>query len=423
MNPTSFPYGSNKVKSTSVLFEDRKLYKEYFIEQIKLIEDYGSKIPFADLYLDNSLYGLVDLNADLIQLKNPNTDLKIVNGYNNENFKLLNFIADAYLDLKEYLNKVFLIGKMPANNFMTEMQIYRAYINPDSYDIVIKDIIKNNFKNEYIKSQELNSSITDYHDFIIHYNNYLINNIGSYPLTKGTSLLSSNFIGFSSGLVFDIANTEADNDLLKYIQFLSTKEFIIFAEACLRFGFRIDVNVPWRLIADLNSKAMYKYYERYQIKNINDVFSKYYKKTYTDELKNIKNFYFDSYNFYIKDNERYHKNHKDICAENSSKTIILTRQLANKEEFYKNYKDNYWIKVYTYFKNLEFQKGLTQTQFDNIVREAGEYCKIGKQERSLKYINDFFKDYNNILYYKSKITIPEEKIDDITNYQRPLIKL
>lgn len=423
MKPTTFPYGNNNVASTSVLFEDRKLYKEYFIEQIKLLEDYGSKIPFGDLYLDNSLYGLVNTNADLIQLKNPDIDLVTISGNNNETYKLLNFVADAYYGLKEYFNKASVIGKLPANSFISQLQIYRAYINPDAVDAVIKDKIKNNFKKIYTKDLELNATITNHKTFVNEYNNYLIKNISSYPITKGTSLLSSNFIGFSSGLVFDIANIQADDDFKKYVEFLATDNFILFAEGCSRFGFKVDKNVPWRLVANLNSKALQPYYKKYNIKNINDVFQKYFKLTYVDELENIKQFYLDSYNYYIKDNDSYHKSLKNTCAADSNKRIVYKRQQVEQETFNKDFDDAYWIRVYTYFKNLEFQKGLTQIEFDNIVREAGEYCKINRQQRSLKYINNFFKDYNNVLYYKKLTAFPEEKLDDVTNYLRPILKL
>lgn len=148
---TSKPHGNNNVPSTGVLFEDRKVYYEYFVQQIKLLEDYGSKIPFADLFLDNSMYGLIDLDANLIELKNPNKDLVSVTGFNGQQFKLLNFVADAYLAMKSYMQKALLIGKVEANNPMTTLQIHRAYIDLNIYSAVTKDNLITDFKNSCLK--------------------------------------------------------------------------------------------------------------------------------------------------------------------------------------------------------------------------------------------------------------------------------
>jgi hypothetical protein len=419
---TSKPYGNNNVPSTGVLFEDRKVYYEYFVQQIKLLEDYGSKIPFADLFLDNSMYGLIDLDANLIELKNPNKDLISVTGFNGQQFKLLNFVADAYLSMKSYMQKALLIGKVEANNPMTTLQIHRAYIDLNIYSAVTKDNLITDFKNSCLKDYELNSKITDHKDFVNEFNNYMFKIIKDTYITRSSTALSSNFLGFSSGLIFDIANIETDDDLKKYDLFLNTDQFIIFAEACLRFGFRIDVNVPWRLIADINSPAMAPYLKKYNIINSKNLFDKYYQKIYNKELDELKNIYYEFYTKFLIENEFYQKSYKLLCEKNSQQNIVFKRDKPSKTMFFKDFTDEYWIRLYTFFKNYEFKRNLTQDEFDNIVRESIHYIRINKNDKALKYINKYFKNYNNILFYKSKNVIYEEQLDDATNYTVRSIK-
>lgn len=422
MNITSKPFGNNRVPSTGVLFEDRKVYYEYFIKNVQTLEDYGNAIPFADLFLDNSMYGLIDFDANLVELKNPKADLVSVTGFNGKQFKLLNFVADAYLAMKSYMEKALLIGKVEANNPMTTLQIHRAYIDLDIYSAVTKDNLIKDFKNTSLKDYELNSKITNHKTFVNEFNNYLFTIIKESYITRGATILSSNFLGFASGLIFDIANVETDDDLKKYDQFLNTKQFIIFAEACLRFGFRIDVNVPWRLIADINSPAMAPYLKKYDIINSKKLFDKYYQKLYSKELDELKNVYYEFYEKYLENNEYYQKSYKLLCEKNSQHNTVFKRDKPSKSMFFKDFTDEYWIRLYTFFKNYEFKRNLTQDEFDNIVRESIQYVRINKNDKALKYINKYFKNYNNILFYKSKNIIHEEQLDDATNYTVRSIK-
>ena len=55
--------------------------------------------------------------------------------------------------------------------------------------------------------------------------------------------------------------------------------FYFYVQTAANFGFRIDKNVPWRLIADLSSTAMQKYFIKYNFPNAGSMFQSYFTPT------------------------------------------------------------------------------------------------------------------------------------------------
>ena len=59
----------------------------------------------------------------------------------------------------------------------------------------------------------------------------------------------------TSGLSFEFMKSNHDADYLKWVQYTDSS-FVHYAQAAANFGFRVNLNAPWQLIADLNSKPM-----------------------------------------------------------------------------------------------------------------------------------------------------------------------
>jgi hypothetical protein len=83
------------------------------------------------------------------------------------------------------------------------------------------------------------------------------------------------------------------------------------------------------------------------------------------------------------------------------KGVVRKRDLITREQYYQKFPDTYWLRLYTYFRNYETRKGLTQQQFENIVREANNYVKAGKNLFALTFINDYFKEFKDVQYLSS----------------------
>ena len=78
------------------------------------------------------------------------------------------------------------------------------------------------------------------------------------PLTL-SGMVESNLSPFySSGLVIEMSDLDYDKDFEKAYEF-GDRNFSFMASIAAQYGFAVDKNIPWRLIADLRNPAMQEY--------------------------------------------------------------------------------------------------------------------------------------------------------------------
>jgi len=413
------PLGNNSVNSTYVLFQDRKKYKEVTLPSI---EEKFKKIPFADLLEENILYGMVDSDNNIITPNNNSSNFLIVDVNEEKNEIVFDFVANAFEDLKKYLKNQVILGFISQDSPMHEMKVYKSFSPSEDLVINTNELLANSFKNYYIKNLMLNSKITDHKSFNKEFFKYLDSQTeNGISVTKTGIVLKTNFLNLSSGLMLHISNKKADDDTVKYEDFLNTPEFDWYRDSCIRFGFKIDKNVPWRIIADLESPNMKKYMLKYKINNTKELFEKRYKKVHLEEIEHFKKFFYLSYKFYLIDNLPYNISYDKLCAKEISKENFKFRNLISEADFYKDFPDRYWLRMYFYFRNKETNRGLTQIEFDNIFRQASELIRLNKKEDALNYINDFFKKFEEYLFLKQVQNIDSVKKDIASNIKKPKI--
>ena len=81
----------------------------------------------------------------------------------------------------------------------------------------------------------------------------------AYPVTQCGYMKSRLCPIFASGLAIEIADLPYDDDEQKRDVFFTSPNWKFYVKTCSAFGFMIDMNVPWRLVADIDSLAMKKY--------------------------------------------------------------------------------------------------------------------------------------------------------------------
>jgi hypothetical protein len=418
------PIGAfNETVLIKELFQARKKYQN---ESLKYIDQNTGLVPYSDLYRNHALYGLLDLEGDIIIPKSIETNFSTVDN----DFLLQNFCVEAYNDLKKYINDAVLCGKMSSESPYANIEIKKAF--KDLNEIQRKNLffLTNAFRLSIIPNKKENSEITNIDIFIKKYINFLYKESLVLPVTKSQTVLFYNFTFFFSGLTFSIAKDEAGNDLKKFDKYLTDPDFGTFAEFCMRFGFKIDKNIPWVLTVDLNSPAHYGvngnhegYITRNEINSINDLFKTRYVKAYKNELLELKNHFYDAYQLFLsKGNVYYRESDAKLCSKDViNSPNIYVRENLERSKFFEKYPDKFWLRVYAFLRNQETRKGLTQVQFENIVREAGEYASVGKTNEAMKYLNGYFKEYKELNYIFS---LQEENPllqQDVTNAGMPVL--
>lgn len=413
------PLGNNNTSGISKLFNYRKSYSEELLEVVKQMtnavatEDsnlilVGSKVPFFNLQNEKLLYGLIDYEGTVIVPKRSDYGFKTLSFPNGEH-RLINFVADAFTDLKNYINLGINTGKISSDNPYGALNIYKSYKNPQTSILGMLTLYAETFKSIVLRDKSFNSKIVDHKVFTKYYINFLKQRIKLNDcVTKSDMILNNFFYNYSSGLMFDIAVDKSDDDTIKQNNYLLTSEFRSFQEGCARFGFAIDENVPWRIIADIESPAMKPYLDKYNIKNTTDLFNKYYRKTYVDEINHLKYFFYNSYNLFLENNIFFNSDLNGLSFEElelilENNNNVFLRDTISEESYFNEYKDDYWLRLYTFFLNEQRRKKLTQQQFENIVRQSSEFYSIDidfKNERAISNVNRYFR---NILDKEDKM--------------------
>jgi hypothetical protein len=231
------------------------------------------------------LYGRV--NRNFVPIYAPgsrNEQFKYIGRTNNsqQGMQVLNFVADAFNDLIQHFAKCSKYGKIDTNErFLSTIKAFKGYEDPkaayERYHLSYKQIMKNDiFKQK--------NKIMNFNDV----SNYLLDSLS---VSKVTSPFS--FSGYvknrrnnimSSGLAIEIANIDKSNDDMKYLFFLNSKNWNFYLNVAETFGFMVDVDVPWRLVADIGSKQMLEYASAYGLNSTDQILKRYYTPAGTEEI-------------------------------------------------------------------------------------------------------------------------------------------
>ena len=250
--PNAFSYGSNTSGALSI-YKEREKYDFY------VFPDYLTD-NFFNSWKQDRFYGLVNTkgNATLpkVQALAP---LYASADRDNPQFAL-SFVADAWRDfvlkVRELVTNDIMFENSPWANplavkgYAPLKRIYNSYMAEDVYST---------FYSTYISATENNAKITGLESFIKQFDIFareVVLKVG--PLTL-SGMVESNLSPFySSGLVIEIADFKYDQDFEKAFEF-GDRNFSLIASIASQYGFAIDKNIPWRLIADIRNPAMQEY--------------------------------------------------------------------------------------------------------------------------------------------------------------------
>ncbi len=250
--PEIYSYGSNNLNAKEIFFE--RLKYDFYVFPDFLIRN------FVSTWTTERLYGLVNNKGntsvpDLISLKSLR-----FNSDDSVNKYALNFVADAWYDLAKKLRELAAQNITFKDSPWASPQVVKAW-EPvqDSYDLYMREKIYPVFYDEFLYSNGRNQKIRNIDSFMNYFSEFTKN-----IMTKAGPVTLSGFIEstyaplYSSGLIIEIADDNYDDDFNKAFKF-GDSNFSLVASIASQYGFSIDKNIPWRLVADLRNPAMVEY--------------------------------------------------------------------------------------------------------------------------------------------------------------------
>lgn len=274
-----FKFSGGNSKSMREAFLDRKLYKESaFLRDISMI----------DTWYQYPNYGLLDHNY---------RPIVVAEGSNQENLRemdpelgdgtpLLPFVKDAFTDFRNYYVNTTRTNNLDFPVFIGQVEPAIGYISFDSAYRSYIDSVRQDYMHYALERMD------SYQQFPEKLLEVIELNIQRFPISRSGFLLSDKCPINVSGLCVELTLLDYAKDAPK-ADLLNNFEFKCFADVANAYGFYIDKNVPWRLIANLESPQMQSYVERYRPgTDLNIILEKTFrKKTEQDDIESIVNFY------------------------------------------------------------------------------------------------------------------------------------
>tara|TARA_B100001094_G_C18177768_1_gene798909 strand:+ start:1553 stop:3010 length:1458 start_codon:yes stop_codon:yes gene_type:complete len=257
VNDNEFVFGNNDIGS-KLSFKERMRYQDLFPD------DYDFPDAFSFWDKDNTYYGREDTNMDVV-FPNETFLTQVPNA--KPGVFALNFVVDAYNDFLQYM-KVEGFRKLVGDPIYSgNWKASKGW--QDVHDQHYRGIVSSyeSFGDVFLSQQANAAKILNYGSFLDSFmNDYLVYVLPEVPFTKTGFIRSKYSTPLLSGLCLELGGFNHADDFSKYDLFVNNINFKTYLLAANKYGFMVDRNAPWRLIANLESPQMKPYINKYMLK-------------------------------------------------------------------------------------------------------------------------------------------------------------
>jgi hypothetical protein len=209
------------------------------------------------------------------------------------------------------------------------------------------------------------------------------------PITKSAYILSNRFTPLASGLIIELSKDPHGEDINKQRRWTDDPNFAFYRASAKNFGFLLDKNAPWRLVADINSAAMAKYMDSYGVTG-KDLFETYYYKCHFYDIEALKIYLIEMYNAYV----IAYPHAKEIRTKQKGpggiKTVsrLINRMPTDIAAVDGQYSPEFWLKTYYYIRLREMTTSFDPVKFNKELEKIFQTKKKFDFDRALEYINN-----------------------------------
>ena len=403
------PLGENSFTSKA-MWDERTLYRD-MSHEFKPYEFmdmwYGEGLPPGKL-----LYGRVNPLGDSVFLAEENlSQLPTIDG---KTIFVLNFVADAWNEFAAFWN-----GKVVEKGYVKEDSPYynikpkKGWISPhkifhmkqsDEYEQLTTHKL-------YLKTHH-DEKIINFEGFLKFYLDFCSKITPTVPVTRAQWLVSRYASPLFSGLMIEVQEgMNHGNDFIKHEGFIQDSIYDVWVQAALRFGFVVDKNAPWRLVADINSPPMKKYLKKYGVNNLKQVFESYYATAFHTDIEVLRMYLKNMYKAFIVANPNVKRRVPSPTLKDAAAYKLTQRATLTDQEFDEKYPPEWWIRYYTYIRAKETNRPWDQNKFEMVVRTAQKKAKFLNMSSALEYINKACGGFRKYLH--GYPTLEDEDVKEI----------
>ena len=371
-------------ENARLLFNKRKLYRNMLLRQRhgNIVQmDVAEKIFYGRL--DSTFVPITLSTNNLKQITSKNEDTTLLSA--------VNFVVDLFEEVATQFKKCAQIGNLRTDPFLTNIKAHKAYDNPfelyKEYRQQYYNSIAGLMVVEDIKFKTFDEMITVIMPI-------LRQSVKSQPFTYTGYMKSKDCSVMSTGLAIEIADSDYINDSEKYDEFLKSPNWEFYVNTCNSYGFMIDLNVPWRIIVDLNSSAAIEAASRYTTTNSAfETLSKMYVNSSEYNYSFFKRTMYDLYNNIKRVYKEFHP-----CSDGTVKTNYIEPESFTFEAFLQKYPESYFIELYTKLRIFEEVPDIDDELCKRVVKNQISYFK---SNNNLNMLFRFLESQLNKTFDKS----------------------
>tara|TARA_B100000941_G_scaffold124059_1_gene87664 strand:+ start:360 stop:1685 length:1326 start_codon:yes stop_codon:yes gene_type:complete len=411
IDPTkSEPKATNQM-STMALYYYRLLYKVTFSQVTgrhsrfvkKNVKDFefGEKILYGRV--DNKMMPMQVQESKLVNLpvEDPATQVRV-----------LDFVGAAFTDFKKAFRNAMANGQIKnTEGFLSVPEPKRGYIPATVYYMDYRIALFELFAEKLRNDADRNIRITDFESFVPHFEQFIKDTTNYAPFTFSGYMRSKYASIHMTGLAIDLADMiDASNDKKKMQHVFDSPNYKFYENMAMQFGFSVDKNCPWRLIADIESPAMQRYSKSQGYASFRQIMQQCYKSTYLDGYNNFKSLFTIYYNSFVIGN-----NSVAIPSMRKDGRYVAQRVFRQPEDLVKlniKYGEEWFLQKYAMVRNAEEGHPLSETRVIQLVNRAYRLSKVKGKARALKLINV------NLARVDEKSGSIAEKINKINNEKK-----
>ena len=236
--------------------------------------NFSGGAPLLDMWYDKGRYGRVDQNQNPIILDGM-SNLKQLDTTDKQ-LLAVNFVVDAYNDFRTRYLRAVTFNKINTQTNI-KMEAMKAW---ESFDAHYARQLGSLFSStlSFFSYDSENSNVKTIVDFQKQFSLFTDQYSSHFPFSTSQIAKSSYSTPLTSGLMIELAEVD-QNDPSFRSQWINDPNFNYYRDTAAYFGFVVDKNSPWRLVADIGSPQMGEYMNKYDIQSAADLFNKYYTRT------------------------------------------------------------------------------------------------------------------------------------------------
>ena len=392
-------YATSNKESTRDLYEKRTIYN--VAAKNNTGEKYTNLVDFN--FAEKFLYGRVD--RYFIPIIHKARGLVVLKGFRGQTATLraLNFVVDAFEGLSMEFKRCASNGQISSDDpFLSNLIVAKAYEDP-AY-------LYNNYLTTYYgrivaQFKKNNIQVKNFKEFLTEVEMMLERGAPRFPFTQ-TGYVKSRLCPITcSGLAIEIGSLDCANDEEKMNQFIKSRNWEFYVNACRSYGFMVDKFVPWRIVADIGASPTIEYAAKYGAKTTNSILTGAYTPVPAVYYAQFKFVLLNLYNrvkvkSFLEFNER----------SGTLTSTLVTPQSYSKAQLAALYADSYFLKLYLKIRLWEEESSFKDFEEEMLIDDTIElYMKKG----AVISLTAFERVLNKTFDYQGSLSYNRKYLDAI----------